>query len=325
MVKSDRNGNIDADVDALFQLPLAEFTGARNELAARLKKAGRGNDANLVKILSKPSISAWAVNQLYWNYRDEFDRLQVAGQRLRQLQTSGLAGKVTNVRASLEERRDALSHLADLATELLTDAGHSPTQDTIRRITSTLEAISSQAHLADGPTPGRLTQDVDLPGFESLATFMSGAATARRAEDVKRVAASPKSEKVAKEKTEVDTQKKRKLEEARQVRIAAAKDSLQDAKKLLTEWRAKIQKLETAQKKLSSETKTAVTEMKLAERELRTAEVRFKKAKFLADEVSRRAESITAEVQEARSTVDEAKRDVDKRSKELESLFRESF
>ena len=32
---------LEDDVDALFRLPLAEFTGARNALAARLKKSGQ--------------------------------------------------------------------------------------------------------------------------------------------------------------------------------------------------------------------------------------------------------------------------------------------
>ena len=54
------------DIDELFKLPLAEFIGARNELATRLKKSGQANDANLVKTLAKPSVSAWTVNQLYW-------------------------------------------------------------------------------------------------------------------------------------------------------------------------------------------------------------------------------------------------------------------
>ena len=42
--KRKRVDELEADVDALFRLPLAEFTGARNALAARLKKNGRGED-----------------------------------------------------------------------------------------------------------------------------------------------------------------------------------------------------------------------------------------------------------------------------------------
>ena len=66
--------NLDGDVDALFGLPLPEFIGARKALAARLKKDGRANEAERVQLLTKPSISAWTVNQLYWKHREAFDR-----------------------------------------------------------------------------------------------------------------------------------------------------------------------------------------------------------------------------------------------------------
>ena len=52
------------DIDRLFELPPEEFTAARNELARRLKNDGRASAAADVKQLSKPSIAAWAINQL---------------------------------------------------------------------------------------------------------------------------------------------------------------------------------------------------------------------------------------------------------------------
>src|SRR6185436_11046635 len=168
--------NLDDDIDGLFRLPLAEFTSARNTLAARLKKEGRPNDADRVKLLAKPSISAWAVNQLYWDHREAFDQLMASGKRLRPAQKLRLAGKVASVRDSLDARREALVNLSELAAELLRDAGSNPSLDTLRRVTTTLEAMSAQALHADGPTPGRLTQGLDPPSFDSLASLMSGAA-----------------------------------------------------------------------------------------------------------------------------------------------------
>ena len=87
--KRKRVDELEADVDALFRLPVAEFTVARNALAAELKKSGRGEDAARVKALAKPSISAWAVNQLYWDHREEFDQLIALGERIHQAQKSG--------------------------------------------------------------------------------------------------------------------------------------------------------------------------------------------------------------------------------------------
>src|SRR5947207_5005694 len=129
-IESEEGGSLDDDVDALFKLPLAEFTGARNDLAARLKREGRADDSNFVKALAKPSISAWAVNQLHWKHREAFDRLLATSQRFRQSQTSHTATRMADLRESLDARREALSHLSDLATALLREAGHNPTPDT---------------------------------------------------------------------------------------------------------------------------------------------------------------------------------------------------
>src|SRR5215813_1186331 len=168
----------DDPIDALFRLPLAEFIGARKDLAARLKKTGYTDEAEQVKVLAKPSISAWTVNQLYWIHRDEFDELISTGQRFRKAQASG---KMVNMREALDARREALAQLSDLATEILTDAGHNPSLDVLRRITTTLEALSSLTSFSDETAPGRLTQDIDPPGFDSFGAFTPSAVTTSRA------------------------------------------------------------------------------------------------------------------------------------------------
>jgi len=70
-------------IDELYQLPLSEFTPGRNTLATRLRKSGKAGDADEVRSLVKPSIPAWAVNQVYWKHRPAFDRLLSSGDRLR--------------------------------------------------------------------------------------------------------------------------------------------------------------------------------------------------------------------------------------------------
>src|SRR5437762_13844445 len=87
--KRKRSDKLETDIEALFKLPLAEFTGARNTLAAQLKKGGSGDEAVRVKALAKPPVSAWAVNQLYWNHREAFDQLTASGERFHKAQTSG--------------------------------------------------------------------------------------------------------------------------------------------------------------------------------------------------------------------------------------------
>src|SRR5436309_13079833 len=155
--------NVEDDVDALFRLPLSEFIDARKTLSARLKKDGRASEAERVKALAKPSISAWTVNQLYWQKRESFDQLIATGRRLRQAQTTGRAGKVGDLRTAFDERRELLSHLSESATALLDDAGHNPSLDILRRIATTLEAMSAYASLPEGMSAGRLSKDLDPP------------------------------------------------------------------------------------------------------------------------------------------------------------------
>src|SRR5262245_59891094 len=93
------------DVEALYKLPLAEFTAARNALAGRLKKAGRAEEAGRIKAPNKPTAPAWAVNQLYWERRDVFDRLIASGERLRAAQASKLAGQSGDIRGALDALR----------------------------------------------------------------------------------------------------------------------------------------------------------------------------------------------------------------------------
>jgi hypothetical protein len=318
----ETNGKLEDDVDALFRLPLTEFTASRNTLAARLKQAGRGDvggEADFVKALVKPSISAWAVNQLYWKHREAFDRLIATGERFRQAQASRLARKVADMREALDARREALSHLSDLATALLRSAGHNPTPETIHRITTTLEAMSAYATLPDASRPGRLTNDVDPPGFESLASLIPDASMTERTKEPGRVTQSQESGRGAtstrrRAETAADV---RQFEETRQSRIAAAKASLQEAKRLLTDARARAQNREAAQKK-------AYAEAKDAEKHRREAEQRFEKARTASEDAARRARSTAAEAEEAAKVVEDAKGTVEKASKELEKLFRES-
>lgn len=304
-----RASNLEDDVDALFRLPLAEFTGARNALAAKLKKSGRENEkaeAVRVKALGKPSISAWAVNQLYWNHREAFDRLIASGERFHKAQTSG---KIADMRSALDARREALSQLSDIAASVLRDANHNPSLDTIHRITTTLEGMSAYASRSDGPRPGRLTHDVDPPGFESFGSFVP-AATKQEAGGRRQTADEMK-------QTADGGRQVRPLEEARKSKIAAAKVSLRDAKRSLTEARAGAQTLEGAQKKADAEAKKA-------EKHSRDAEEELRKAKAASEDAAKRARNVAVELEEAASAVDDAERTVEKASKELESLFRES-
>jgi hypothetical protein len=310
---------LDDDIDALFKLPLTEFVGARKALAARLKQNGFVSEAEGVKALAKPSISAWTVNQLYWRHREVFDELIATGQRFRKAQATG---KMVNMREALDARREALSRLSELATEALRTAGHNPSLDTLRRIGTTLEALSAATSVSDRPTLGRLTEDIDPPGFDSLGSFAPSAGLTKRAAEPLHV--SPSKKHVSPTRKIVTASSKAQeaaagasRQKERQARINAAKASLQHARKSLIAARAAARSLEGAQKKSEATAKEAA-------RTRREAEERFKKASAASADATLRAQSIAVELTKATKTLDDAKRTVESATKELENSFRES-
>jgi hypothetical protein len=151
---------LDDKIDELYKQPLAAFTSARNALAKSLS----GDQAKEVKALSKPTVVAWAVNQVFWHARAVFDRLLKAGERLRKAQIAALEGKAADVRGANDAHRTAIAEAVAEAERLAADAGSNPSPDALTR---TFEALSLAA---EPPEPhGRLTDALQPAGFEALA------------------------------------------------------------------------------------------------------------------------------------------------------------
>jgi hypothetical protein len=168
-----RRTDPDAEIDALFRLPLAEFTAARNGLAAQLKKSDRALEAERVKSLVKPPATAWVVNQLYWQNPKAIDELISMTARVRKAQTG--RSKNDDLRELLNEKKRMMAALMERATATLSNAGHSASPDAMRRVSATLEALAVWGKTEGVPRPGRLTADLDPPGFDALAAVMDGA------------------------------------------------------------------------------------------------------------------------------------------------------
>jgi len=150
-------------VGELYRSAHDAFVAERKRLAGELKAAGdKAGAARLVK-LARPPISAWAVNQLWWQAREPFERLFAAAARLRAGDQGG-AG----------ERRDALASLKSRAAALLVEAGHAVSEGTLRRVTTTLSALAANGGF-DPDLPGTLAADRDPPGFEAAGLGGLGA------------------------------------------------------------------------------------------------------------------------------------------------------
>lgn len=148
--------DVEAQLDRLYQLPLDEFTPARNALAKELKRP-------TIKDLEKPNIAAWAVNQLHWKERAAYNQLTRAGERLRAEHRKLLAGQPSDVRGAEKGHRDAVRNAVEKIRTLLKSSGHATSDTTMLAVQETLEALPTDDQ------PGRLTRPLKPAGFEALA------------------------------------------------------------------------------------------------------------------------------------------------------------
>ena len=170
------------DVEDLYALPLDEFTAARNALAKELAKAKDPRAAE-VKSLAKPSVAAWAINQLARRRRSDVEALLDAGERLRQAQAGALGGgDPAELREALRAEREAVARLSTAAEEVLEEAGHSASVQTQNRISDTLRAAAVDDEGRELLAAGRLTKELEPGGGFDLLAAMAPAVAARAQE-----------------------------------------------------------------------------------------------------------------------------------------------
>ena len=151
----------------LYALPLEEFTAARDGFVKALREQGDEELAGAVKAMRKPSLPAWAVNQLA---RGEGEDVR----RLFQLRDDiAAADDAAGLRSLTSERRRIMAGLLARAEELLAAAGHSATATTTDAIAKTLQAGGSddeRRRIEEGTLERPLTPTgvEGLDGFAAL-------------------------------------------------------------------------------------------------------------------------------------------------------------
>jgi hypothetical protein len=277
--------DLDAQLDALYAAPIAEFTSARNALAKSLDAARRKDDAARVKALKKPSASAWAVNAIALSEPGLLAALIASGERLR--------AKPSDVREAMRERREAVTTAVKAAERALTGAGHAGNADTLRRISATLEAIGTWGRTPGAPLAGRLTEDVPAPGFDEIAALgLLGAAVSsgRAAAPLPPPAAPPPAPK-APSPSKQDLAREKALEEKRlrenEKRIAALRRDAERARAAL----ADAEKAVATQQKKKASLEAALAEVAAVEKRLAAAAAEAREALAAADAALRAADA----------------------------------
>lgn len=170
----------------LFQASQESFVAERKRIAAEVKASGDKAGAARLAKLGRPPISAWAVNQLWWQAQAEMEELFEEAARQRKGEP-----------AAGNEYRRQLAALRARASEILQAGGHGANETTLRRVTMTLAALAAAGSFAPD-SPGALSSDRDPPGFE--AAF--GEAVAASAQEDERSETKTERQQARREKAE---------------------------------------------------------------------------------------------------------------------------
>ncbi|HUQ87299.1 MAG TPA: hypothetical protein VM096_07050 [Vicinamibacterales bacterium] len=253
----------DDKIDALFQVPLAEFTAARNALAKEL-------DDNSIKKLEKPNLAAWAVNQLYWQQRKLYDEVIKTSTQVRTAYKQMLAGKQADVKAVDTFHAEAMRKAKDAIRKILEAAGNNASDAVMTPINETLDALPTT------DPPGRLTKPLRRTGFEAL----QGVTIAARPSTP--VAPKPETQKPAGGESDRD----RKKREADQQELAMAKERLRfaeaaerEAAASLDRAKRTLERAERTRERIEGELEEASIAEKGARKELSSSESAYAKAK----------------------------------------------
>ena len=176
--------DLDRELDALYDLPLEEFTKARNDLVSRLRKAHQSEAATEVRALKKPTVVAWAANRLSRDEPKLTAALLEAGERLRDTQQRALAGNARQdeVADAAAAERDAIRGLLSAARRHFGERATSPLLD---KLSQTLRAAAVDSAARSLLEHGRLTEELKAVGFGPLEAVKP---TARRGDEVGRAA-----------------------------------------------------------------------------------------------------------------------------------------
>lgn len=158
---------VGVDVDDLYGLALDRFIPERASLVRELRSGGEREQAAAVAALRKPSVAAWAVNQLVRTQSREVEQLFAAGDALREVQAGVLAGRADarDLRSAAEQERAAVDALIERARGLLSAGGHELSAATIERVSETLHAAALDDEARSQVNEGRLVRELRHVGL----------------------------------------------------------------------------------------------------------------------------------------------------------------
>jgi hypothetical protein len=294
----------DAPIDRLYQLPPGEFVAARNALA---KETGAAD----IKALQKPSLPAWAVNQLYWRSRDLYDEVTARAEDLKATHLATERGKRADLRGASRDHEQAVDAALKATLSLLAEDGQPITDATRQAIATTLRGLPGEE------PPGRLTRPLEPRGFDMLAAAAAGAGRVKAAAPAAKapVVALPAGKADGKPAGKADRKKEAEERAAERERLAAAREALVAATRAtrIAEQAARREEFEAARaardaEKAQQRVKDAGAAVEEAQEALAAAEREAADAAKARDAANERVKRARAELTEMQEGEEKARR-----------------
>ena len=219
-----------AETDRLYALPLDEFTAERDALAKRLRKDGDREAADAVKALKKPSVAAWAINQVRRDRPDDVRRLLDVTEELHRVYAGiASAGARERLGEAAAMQRELVGALVRCAAQLLEAGGHGGGEATLTKVADTLRAAALDEELREQIATGRVAKERRAAGLGPLASMPAPAkAKAKSGTKAKPKPKGPDPKEVRKAERAVEAARKR-LDKAG-ADLGAAEGRLRDLK-----------------------------------------------------------------------------------------------
>lgn len=160
----------DDRVKHLYSVPIERFVAERDAISRDLKAEGRTAEAAAVHALRRPTVAAWAINQVRRQDPELIDELIGAGSELQQAQRALLAGGGSaHLQEAARAEREAVERATEAARAVLAEAGRPASGQTLDRVRETLHAAALDEGTRRQLEEGRLTEEHTAVGLGPMA------------------------------------------------------------------------------------------------------------------------------------------------------------
>ena len=295
----------------LYALDRDQFVAARDAAAAALRKAGDKTAAAAVKKLGRPTVAAWAINQLVRANPDLTQDLAALGVRLRDAQATLDAAELKGLRP---DRDDLLERAVHAAGTVAAARGQAlgAAADEVR---GTFVAALADPAAADAVTSGRLVRALSYAGFgeveldDAVAALPAAQPPTRRAPTADPTPDQAEASKRTSEGAQPDEQAEHKPGTDPEPEPAANRRKAQKLRADQADQADQAARERTEARERQAERDRAATVVAEAEQALRDAERQVTAAELAAVDAGDKGEAARRRTEEIRTLLAAAERD----------------